>query len=124
MLVLAIFCHPLFRRSIMEPLVVAGDARNSLRLAGFGIDLALVCLVLFIQVWTIWDIDAFHMRYGEKDLPDLIVGGILIALVLEATRRAVGSTSRCGSPASISAQRVRWPARRSRSPASRGPTGR
>ena len=28
--------------------------------------------------------------YGEKELPDLIVGGILVVLVLEATRRAVG----------------------------------
>ena len=30
------------------------------------------------------------MRFGEKDPSDLIVGGILIALVFEATRRAVG----------------------------------
>ena len=31
------------------------------------------------------------MRYGEKETPsDLIVGGILIALVFEATRRVVG----------------------------------
>ena len=50
----------------------------------------LVGLVLFVQLWTIWDITAFHLRYGEKEAPDLIVGGILIVLVFEATRRAVG----------------------------------
>jgi TRAP transporter 4TM/12TM fusion protein len=49
-----------------------------------------VGLVLFVQLWTIWDITAFHLRYGEKEAPDLIVGGILIVLVFEATRRAVG----------------------------------
>ena len=60
-----------------------------LRAAGLAIDLVLVGLVLFVQLYTIWDIDAFHMRLGEKDPTDLIVGGILIALVFEATRRAV-----------------------------------
>ena len=90
MLMLAIFMFPLFRKSIRDPLVVAGDPRNSLRILGFGIDLALVALVLFIEVYTIWDIEAFQLRLGDKYLPDLIVGGILIVLVLEATRRAVG----------------------------------
>ena len=40
MLTLAIFMFPLFRKSIRDPLVVAGDPRNGLRIAGFGIDLA------------------------------------------------------------------------------------
>ncbi len=90
MLVLAIFMFPLFRRSIRDPIVVAGDSRNGLRIAGFGIDLLLVASVLFIEVYTIWDIEAFQLRLGDKYPPDLIVGGILIVLVLEATRRAVG----------------------------------
>ena len=47
-------------------------------------------MVLFVQLWTIWDIDAFHMRLGEKETPDLVIGGIFILIVLEATRRAVG----------------------------------
>lgn len=89
-LTLAILMNPLFRNSMRDPVIVPGDARNGLRAAGLGIDLALVGLVLFVQLWTIWDITAFHMRYGEKDPADLIVGGILIALVFEATRRAVG----------------------------------
>jgi TRAP transporter 4TM/12TM fusion protein len=90
MLVLAIFMNPLFRDSGWQPVSVPGARRNGLRWLGFSIDLALVLMVLFVEVWTLYDIDAFHMRYGEKELPDIIVGGIFIVLVLEATRRAVG----------------------------------
>jgi TRAP transporter 4TM/12TM fusion protein len=95
MLTLAIFMFPLFRKSIRDPIVVAGDPRNSLRMLGFGIDLVLVALVLFVEVYTIWDIEAFQLRLGDKYLPDLIVGGILIVLVFEATRRAVGWAMVC-----------------------------
>ncbi len=95
MLVLAVLMNPLFRSSHRDPLVVPGDRRNGLRVAGFAIDLVLVALALFVQVWTLWDIEDFHLRYGEKEVPDLIVGGILIALVLEATRRAVGIAMVC-----------------------------
>ncbi|MEK9724589.1 MAG: TRAP transporter permease [Rhodospirillaceae bacterium] len=90
MLVLAFFAKPLFRKTMWEPLTVPGDPRNGLRMAGFAVDLVIVGLLVFIQVWTIYDIDAFHLRFGEKATPDLIVGGILVVLVLEATRRAVG----------------------------------
>jgi TRAP transporter 4TM/12TM fusion protein len=90
MMSLAIFMFPLFRKSIRDPIVIAGDPRNSLRIFGFGIDLALVALVLFVEVYTLWDIEAFQLRLGDKDPTDLLVGTILIALVFEATRRAVG----------------------------------
>ncbi|MEM7057566.1 MAG: TRAP transporter permease [Pseudomonadota bacterium] len=90
MLTLAVLMYPLFRKTMRDPVLVPGDPKNTLRALGLGIDLVLVGLVLFVQLWTIWDIDAFHLRYGEKEPPDLIVGGILIALVFEATRRAVG----------------------------------
>ena len=90
MLTLAVLMYPLFRKSMRDPVLIPGDPKNALRMGGLVIDLILVALVLFVQLWTIWDINAFHMRYGEKDLPDLIVGGILIFLVFEATRRAVG----------------------------------
>ena len=90
MLTLAILMYPLFRKSMRDPILIPGDPKNALRALGLGIDLILVGLVLFVQFWTIWDIDSFHMRYGEKAPPDLIVGGILIFLVFEATRRAVG----------------------------------
>ena len=90
MLVLAIFMNPLFRKSAWQPVAVPGDPRNILRWVGFSVDLLLIGLVLFVQIWTIYDINAFHLRYGEKELPDLVVGGMFVVLVLEATRRAVG----------------------------------
>ncbi len=90
MMILAVLIYPMFRKSAKDPLRVAGDPRNGLRVFGFTVDMVIIFLVLFIQVWTIWDIDAFHMRYGDKELPDLIVGGIMIVLILDATRRAVG----------------------------------
>lgn len=84
MLVLAVFMYPLGRANL-------SDAITTVRAkAGFALDLLLVGLVIFVHLWTLWDIDDFHMRYGEKELPDLIVGSIMILLVLEATRRAVG----------------------------------
>ncbi|MEM7744415.1 MAG: TRAP transporter fused permease subunit [Pseudomonadota bacterium] len=90
MLTLAVLMYPLFRKTMRDPVIIAGDPRNAVRITGLVIDLVLVGLVLFVQLWTIWDINAFHMRFGEKALPDLIVGGIMIFLVFEATRRAVG----------------------------------
>ncbi|MEM8841527.1 MAG: TRAP transporter permease [Pseudomonadota bacterium] len=90
MLSLAVLLHPLFRQSMRDPVIIPGDDRNWLRGLGLGVDLALVGLIFFVQLWTLWDINAFHMRFGEKNPADLIVGGILIALVFEATRRAVG----------------------------------
>ena len=90
MLTLAILMYPLFRKNMRDPVMIPGDPRNALRIGGLVVDLILVGLILFVQLWTIWDITDFHMRYGEKEMPDLIVGGILIALVFEATRRAVG----------------------------------
>lgn len=90
MLILAFFTFPLFRKSVRDPVIVQGSSGNALRSLGFAIDLIIVGLIIFVQLWTIWDIDAFHLRYGEKEPSDLLVGGILIVLVLEATRRAVG----------------------------------
>ena len=84
MLTLAIMMYPLMRSSVSAPLKTASNKLGAL------IDLIIIGAVFFVQIWTLWDIDAFHMRYGEKELPDLVVGGVLILCVLEATRRAVG----------------------------------
>ena len=89
MLVLAICMFPLFRRSAWEP-VAQGNSGDALRWIGFAIDLAMIGYVIFALIWTIFDITAFHLRYGEKETPDLIVGGLLTLLILEVTRRAVG----------------------------------
>ena len=89
MLILAICMFPLFRGSAWEP-VNQGNSGDGLRWTGFSLDLILIGYVIFVQIWTLYDITAFHLRYGEKETPDLIVGGLLILLILEVTRRAVG----------------------------------
>ncbi|MGI9425158.1 MAG: TRAP transporter permease, partial [Hyphomicrobiaceae bacterium] len=89
MLVLAICMFPLLRRSAWEP-IGQGNSGDTMRWFGFLVDLILIGYVIFVQIWTIYDISAFHMRYGEKELPDIIVGALFILLILEVTRRAVG----------------------------------
>lgn len=90
MFVLAVLQHPLFRRNLWEPLVRPGHPANLKRLAGFGADLVLVGLGIAIQAYTLYDIDAFNFRGGDLNTADIVLGTIMIALVLEATRRAVG----------------------------------
>ncbi len=90
MLVLAILMKPLFRKSHFEPLLRGTGSGDWLRVAGFGIDLVLIFCVLAVQVWTLWDIDDFHNRLGNKNPLDLLAGFVLIGIILEATRRAVG----------------------------------
>ncbi|MCR9176267.1 MAG: TRAP transporter permease [Alphaproteobacteria bacterium] len=90
MLVLAILMKPLFRASHFEPLLQAGHPRNWLRVAGFSVDLLLILCVLGVQLWTLWDIDDFHQRLGNKNPIDLVAGFLLIGIILEATRRTVG----------------------------------
>ena len=90
MLVLALLLNPLWRRSYRDPLVVTGGRGNARRGFGFAIDLALVGFGLFVQGYTLWDIDAFNMRGGDITQTDLWVGAGFILLVLEATRRVVG----------------------------------
>ena len=91
MMVLAVFIYPLFRNNIKDPLFIEDDQKgNLLRAIGFGYDLVVILLILFVQLWTTWDIENFMMRYGDKYIGDIIVGSILIFLVLDATRRAVG----------------------------------
>ena len=90
MLVLGILLNPLFRASIHERILQAGDPANAKRIAGFAVDMALVALGLFVQVYTLWDIEAFHERQADLATADLYVGSILILLVIEATRRCVG----------------------------------
>ncbi len=91
MMVLAVFIYPLFRNSIKDPLFIHDDKKgNLLRVFGYGYDLTIILSIIFVQLWTTWDVENFMMRYGDKYIGDIIVGSILIFLVLDATRRAVG----------------------------------
>ena len=92
MFVLAILLNPLFRKSLRDPLVIAGDRGNRRRVLGFAADLVLIGLGLTVQAYTLYDIVAFQGRIADLDSADVILGFVLIVLVLEATRRAVGWT--------------------------------
>jgi len=84
MMVLAVLFFPLGRKNWNDM------PASPLQWGAFGIDMALVLLVLGVQVYTMWDIDAFNQREGELITSDLWMGSLLILLVMETTRRAVG----------------------------------
>jgi TRAP transporter 4TM/12TM fusion protein len=56
----------------------------------FGFDLLCVALTITVQVYTLWDLDAFIQRRGDLTVLDQVAGTLMLALLLEATRRAVG----------------------------------
>jgi TRAP transporter 4TM/12TM fusion protein len=89
MLVLAFLLKPLFRPSLWAPLRTGGPG-DYLRITGFALDLGLVGLCLYIQAYTLYDINGFVARGGNLQSQDLWLGTAMIVLVLEATRRVVG----------------------------------
>ena len=90
MLVLAFLLRPLGRASPLDPVLMPGDPGNARRLAGFAADLALAALGIFVQAYTLFDLEAFLMRQGDITDTDMAVGALMVVLVLEATRRMVG----------------------------------
>jgi TRAP transporter 4TM/12TM fusion protein len=90
MMILAVLIYPAFRTSVKESIFLNKDSSDYFRLFGFSYDFIIIGFILFVQFWTLWDIEAFTMRYGDKYIGDIIVGSILMFLVLDATRRAVG----------------------------------
>ena len=91
MMILAVFIFPVFRKSINDKIILPNDEKgNFLRLLGSIYDFLIIISIIFVQLWTTWDVETFMMRYGDKYIGDIIVGSILIFLVLDGTRRAVG----------------------------------
>lgn len=90
MLVLAFLLRPLFRSSALDPVLIPEDPHNLRRMAGFAVDLTLAGLCIFVQVYTLVDLEAFLMRQGDITDSDMAVGTLMIVLVIEATRRMVG----------------------------------
>jgi len=78
-LVLCFLLSPLGRKSWTDP-------RNG----WFAIDLLLILLTIAVQVYTLWDLEAFIFRRGDLSDLDLVAGTIMLFVLLEATRRAVG----------------------------------
>jgi len=64
--------------------------KKSIRTRPSAIDLSLFFIAVAVAVFTVVDRDAFLMRGGVASMAENIVGGILILLILEACRRAVG----------------------------------
>ncbi len=84
MMVLAIMLYPLGRDSWKN------HPENPKQWGMFGVDLLLIGAIVAVQVYTLWDLDAFSQREGELIESDLWMGSLLILLVMETTRRAVG----------------------------------
>ena len=56
----------------------------------FAVDLLCALLTIAVQVYTLWDLDAFIFRRGDLTDWDIRMGTLYLILLLEATRRAVG----------------------------------
>jgi len=78
-LILAFLLRPLGRKTWKDPLN-----------AWFLIDLICISLVVFIQIYTMYDLDAFIFRRGDLTDWDIRLGTVFMIILLEATRRTVG----------------------------------
>jgi TRAP transporter 4TM/12TM fusion protein len=90
MLVLAILTTPLWRKSLTDPILTESGRTDIRKLIGLALDLVFIFLVLAIQTYTLYDIQAFQQREGNLSTTDVFAGSILLVLVLEAARRVVG----------------------------------
>ena len=90
MLVLTVLTKPLWRQSLTDPVLVESGHIDIRKLAGLILDRIFIFLVLSIQVYTLYDIEAFQQREGNLSTTDVLAGSMLLILVLEAARRVVG----------------------------------
>lgn len=56
----------------------------------FFYDFACVCMVILIQIYILYDFDAFQARRGLEDPLDVLVSLCMFYLVVEATQRTLG----------------------------------
>jgi TRAP transporter 4TM/12TM fusion protein len=54
------------------------------------IDIACILLVIIIQIWISYDVDAFVLKEGRLSVTDQVLTMLYLGLVLEVTRRTVG----------------------------------
>jgi TRAP transporter 4TM/12TM fusion protein len=78
-MILCFLLRPLGRKNWTDP-------KN----AWFAVDMLCALLTLAVQVYTLWDLEAFIFRRGDLNQLDLWAGTVMLILLLEATRRAVG----------------------------------
>jgi TRAP transporter 4TM/12TM fusion protein len=92
MMVLAVLFYPMCRASFSDPLTGATAGETMRRRLGFTFDLFLVSLIIMVQAYILYDVEEFQAREGGLDIEDVWMGAVLVFLVLETTRRAVGWT--------------------------------
>ena len=56
----------------------------------FLVDLLLIALVIWIEIWIVWDLDVFLDKEGMITMEDRVITITYLILILEATRRAIG----------------------------------
>ncbi len=79
MIVICILLRPAGRKSWKEPVN-----------RWLAYDILCIALTIAVQVYICWDVFAFIERRGLADPADMAVGVIMIFLVMDATRRAIG----------------------------------
>ena len=90
MMVLAVLIAPLWRDSLTDSIFRSEGGIDPRKLAGLMLDGLFAVLVVGIQIYTLYDLEAFQRREGNLSLGDVVAGSLLLMLVLEATRRIVG----------------------------------
>ena len=79
MIVICILLRPAGRKSWKEPVN-----------RWLAYDFLCIALTIAVQVYICWDVFAFIERRGLADPIDMAVGVVMIFLVMDATRRAIG----------------------------------
>ncbi len=79
MIVICILLRPAGRKSWKEPVN-----------RWLAYDILCIALTIAVQVYICWDVFAFIERRGLADPADMAVGVVMIFLVMDATRRAIG----------------------------------
>ena len=79
MIVICILLRPAGRKSWKEPVN-----------RWLAYDFLCIALTIAVQVYICWDVFAFIERRGLADPADMAVGVVMIFLVMDATRRAIG----------------------------------
>ena len=79
MIVICILLRPAGRKSWKEPVN-----------RWLAYDFLCIALTIAVQVYICWDVFAFINRRGLADPVDMAVGVVMIFLVMDATRRAIG----------------------------------
>ena len=80
---------------LLKPLYKQFDEDSKLRYPALVIDVILMALTIFIGLYIWIDLNGIYERQGDWSQMDLVVSIICVLLVLEATRRVIGTIMMC-----------------------------